>query len=446
MALVIKDRVLETCSSPGTGTVTLLGAVTGYQTFNAAVGNGNTCYYAIADQSGNNWEVGVGTFTAPATLGRTTVLASSNGGSVVNFAIGTQNVFLTYPADKSVTTDTLAYPPAIGATTPNSGAFTTLTATQDSAFTSTGALQISKGTTLQQPGGATTGMLRYNTTTNLFEGYSGSSPSWNAIGGITIADDTTSVSTYYPLFYTATSGVATAIYVSSTKFTFKPSTGELTATVLASPTFAAKSGGGGVISVTAASTASNFSLTLPALNGTLATTADIIPAGSAMLFVQAAAPTGWTISSTHNNKALRIVSSSGGGSGGSVAFSTAFASQTPSGSVSISGGSVNAYTLSTNEISSHSHGAPYSHGAGATNLTSGAGFPNQSPAYGVPASGYTTYQGTFYNFGTGGRTVVTSTGGGASHSHGFTNPTGSFSGNAINLAVQYVDAIICTKN
>lgn len=58
MALVLKDRVLETCTSPGTGTITLLGAVTGYQAF-STVGNGNTCYYAIADQNGANWEVGI---------------------------------------------------------------------------------------------------------------------------------------------------------------------------------------------------------------------------------------------------------------------------------------------------------------------------------------------------------------------------------------------------
>lgn len=303
MALVIKDRVLETCNSPGTGTVTLLGAVTGYQTFNAAVGTGNTCYYAIADQSGNNWEVGIGTFTAPSSLGRTTILASSNGTSVVNFAIGTQNVFLTYPADKAVTTDTLAYPPAIGATTPNSGAFTTLTATQDSAFTSTGALQISKGTTAEQPGGATTGMLRYNTTTNQFEGYSGVSPGWNTLSGITIADDTTSATAYYPLFSTVTSGTATVEYVSSTKFTYKPSTGELTAAILKSTgavtatgaisgasvgvtgavtgdsltvtntataaDFDLKATSGGLISLVPTNTSSNFTMTVPANTSTL---------------------------------------------------------------------------------------------------------------------------------------------------------------------------------
>ena len=102
MALVLKDRVLETCSAPGTGAVTLLGAVTGYQAF-STVGNGNTCYYAIADQSGSNWEVGIGTYaTSGNTLTRTTILSSSNAGSTVNFATGTQNVFLTYPSERSV--------------------------------------------------------------------------------------------------------------------------------------------------------------------------------------------------------------------------------------------------------------------------------------------------------------------------------------------------------
>ena len=106
MAFVVKDRVQETCLSPGTGTVTLLGASTGYQTFSAAIGNGNTTYYAIADQSGANWEVGLGTYSSSGnTLARTTVLASSNAGSLVNFSSGTQNVWVDYPAGKSVYLD-----------------------------------------------------------------------------------------------------------------------------------------------------------------------------------------------------------------------------------------------------------------------------------------------------------------------------------------------------
>lgn len=226
MTLVIKDRVLETCTSPGTGSVTLLGAATGYQSFNAAIGTGNTCYYTIADQNGNNWEVGIGTFTSPATLARTTVLASSTG-SLVNFSTGTQNVFETYPAGKAVTTDTLAYPPAIGGTTPNAGAFTTLTASADSAFNSTGYLQLPKGTTGQQPGSPATGMIRYNTSNNVFEGYSGSSPAWNSLAGVTINNDTTSSASYYPLFAEATSGSTSNVYISNANYLFNPSNGQL---------------------------------------------------------------------------------------------------------------------------------------------------------------------------------------------------------------------------
>jgi len=105
MALVLKDRVKETANAPGTGTVTLLGAVAGYQSF-AVIGNANTVYYCIADQSGSNWEVGIGTYTSSGTtLARNTVLESSNGGSLVNFSTGSQDVFCTYPAEKSVNQD-----------------------------------------------------------------------------------------------------------------------------------------------------------------------------------------------------------------------------------------------------------------------------------------------------------------------------------------------------
>ena len=102
MSLIVADRVQETCSAPGTGAVTLLGAVTGYQTFSAAVGNGNTCYYTIADQSGANWEVGIGAYaTSGNTLTRTTPLSGSSA-TPVNFSSGTQNVFVTYPAEVAV--------------------------------------------------------------------------------------------------------------------------------------------------------------------------------------------------------------------------------------------------------------------------------------------------------------------------------------------------------
>lgn len=110
MAIAVYDRVQETTSTTGTGSVTLLGAVTGYQTF-AVVGNGGQTYYCIADQGGSNWEVGIGTYsTTGPTLARTTVLASSNAGALVSFTAGTKTVFITYPAEKNVTTDTIYTP------------------------------------------------------------------------------------------------------------------------------------------------------------------------------------------------------------------------------------------------------------------------------------------------------------------------------------------------
>src|SRR5210317_36636 len=98
MALIVKDRVKETTTTTGTGTVTLAGASAGFQSF-AAIGNANTTYYAI--KSGNNYEVGLGTYTASGTtLSRDTVLESSNAGSAITLS-GTSDVFCTYPAEKS---------------------------------------------------------------------------------------------------------------------------------------------------------------------------------------------------------------------------------------------------------------------------------------------------------------------------------------------------------
>ena len=104
MALILKDRVKETTAVTSTGTATLLGAVTGYQSF-SVIGNGNTCYYTIAAQTANEWEVGIGTYTSPDQLSRDTVLSSSNSGSLVNFSAGTKDVFVTQPSSKAVYTD-----------------------------------------------------------------------------------------------------------------------------------------------------------------------------------------------------------------------------------------------------------------------------------------------------------------------------------------------------
>jgi hypothetical protein len=105
MALVVKDRVKETTTVTGTGTATLLGAATGFQSF-SAIGNANTTYYTISSNGGSEWEVGIGTYTSSGTtLSRDTVLASSNGGSLVSFSAGTKDVYVVYPAGKAVYQD-----------------------------------------------------------------------------------------------------------------------------------------------------------------------------------------------------------------------------------------------------------------------------------------------------------------------------------------------------
>jgi len=104
MALAIKDRVKETSTTTGTGTYTLAGAVTGFETFTANLSNSDTTYYACTDNT--NFEVGIGTFTSSGTtLARTTILASSNSNSAVNWSSGTRTIFCTYPADKAVYRD-----------------------------------------------------------------------------------------------------------------------------------------------------------------------------------------------------------------------------------------------------------------------------------------------------------------------------------------------------
>lgn len=251
MALVVKDRIQETTTTTGTGTLTLLGAVTGYQSF-SVVGNGNTTYYTIASTS-SEWEVGIGTWATGGTLARTTVLASSNAGSLVSLSAGTKNVFVTYPAGYSVT-----------------------------------------------------------------------------------------------------------------------------------------AGGNGTNSEFAATTA--------------------------ILFYQAAAPTGWTKSTTHDNKALRVVSGTGGGSGGTTAFTSVFANQTPT--ITTSGLSAAATTLTTAMIPSHAHSYTASGGCGNPVSYCGGGLGAYASTTGAQ-------------------------GGGGSHTHTI---SGSATSSAITLNVQYIDTIICTKN
>jgi len=177
------------------------------------------------------------------------------------------------------------------------------------------------------------------------------------------------------------------------------------------------------------------------------------PSGTALLFAQTAAPTGWTKSTTHNNKALRVVSGTAS-SGGTVAFTTAFASQAVSGTNS-------SYALTTTDIPGHTHSFSYSgntgtvsndhaHGiSGNTNLvtsfpqgannTNGAQTASNTNGTQVTFSGTTGGANANHTHSFSGSGTTGSTGSGGGHTHTFT-------GTAINLAVQYVDVIIATKD
>jgi hypothetical protein len=105
MALVVHDRVKEESTTTGTGTLTLTGAVAGFETFSSAIGNTNTTYYTIQNQDvPTEFEVGLGTVGA-GTLSRDTILTSSNSDAAVNFSAGTKDVFCTLPASKAVILD-----------------------------------------------------------------------------------------------------------------------------------------------------------------------------------------------------------------------------------------------------------------------------------------------------------------------------------------------------
>ena len=106
MALVVADRVKETTTSTGTGAISLGGAEPNFRTFSSVLSDADTTYYAIIDDNNLAFEVGLGTYASSGnTITRTTVLASSNSNNAVSFSAGTKDVFLTYPADKSVNRD-----------------------------------------------------------------------------------------------------------------------------------------------------------------------------------------------------------------------------------------------------------------------------------------------------------------------------------------------------
>lgn len=366
MPLVLADRVRETTTTTGTGTITLAGASTGFQSF-SVIGDGNTTYYAIVGQGTSEWEIGIGTYTSSGTtLSRDTVLSSSAGAPTkTNFSSGTKDVFVTYTAARSVNVD--------GTSIDTFG----LGAAQGDILYASGTDNFVR---LAKDANAT----RYlaNTGTN-------NNPAWSQVN--------------------VANGVTGTLPVGN---------GGTGATTLTSNNVILGNGTSAVQFV--APGANGNVLTSNGTTWTSATAGGGFAAGTAMLFVQTAAPTGWTKSTTHNNKALRVVSGTAS-SGGSVAFTTAFASQTPSGTV----GST---TLAESQIPSHRH---------LQNIGDN-GFPQVSNNSTGPTSGTGGRAPTVTTVNTF-TTYTTSTGGGGSHNH-------SFTGTAINLEVQYVDVIVATKD
>ena len=230
-----------------------------------------------------------------------------------------------------------------------------------------------------------------------------------------------------------TGGTGIAVPAGKSMFVYNNGTNVVEAVTASVTPFAVASGGTGLATLTANNVllgngTSNVTFVAPSSNGNVLTSngstwtsaapapgGTVIPAGTVILFYQAAAPTGFTKVTSENNKALRVVSGTGGGTGGSVGFTTAFASQAVTGTVGTSG----ATTLTTAQIPGHTHGVVMG--------LDGTGS--------VPRHASTQY-------GTPNTATSQSTGGGGSHTH----TGGTFTGTAIDLAVQYIDIILCSKD
>ena len=582
MALVLKDRVKETTTTTGTGTLTLLGAATGYQSF-TAIGDGNTCYYAIATTGSAQWEVGIGTYTASGTtLSRDTILDSSTGGGAIDLAAGTKEVFVTYPSEKAVfenasgdvVQNQFTSMNVTGTATINVGTFTTITGA-GSGITSINASNISSGTlandrtTAATANGASTIVARDasgNFTANVITANGSALTALNATAITTGALDNARTSAasangastivardgsgnFSANVITANGSALTALNATAittgtldnarttasdangaSTIVARDASGNFTANVItangsaltalnataittgtlsndrttaasangastiivrdASGNFTANTGtfttvtgaGSGLTSLNASNISSGTVPTARLGSGTadattflrgdqtyaVVSSGTLIPSGTVMIFGQTSAPTGFTKLTDQDDAALRVVSGSAS-TGGSVGFTTAFASKAVTGTVSTSVN--NATATNQNTTATGSVGVSLSAGGSVSSTTLATSqIPAHQHVFRLEAQGVNNTTG---NFNRGNNNLLFSPltnneGGGGSHTHSFTNPTysgsftgtththtqdahnhtasSSFTGTAINLAVKYVDVIRATKD
>jgi hypothetical protein len=258
-------------------------------------------------------------------------------------------------------------------------------------------------------------------------------------GIVTTADTGTVTSTMLADGTIVNSDISATAAIVGTKIS--PDFGSQNVTTTGTATASGFSGSGASLTALNASNLSSgtipdarFPATLPAVSGANLTGIAAFPAGTVMLFAQTAAPTGWTKSTTHDNKALRVVSGSAG-SGGTTAFTSVFASRTPSGTIgnTTDTGTVGSTTLTESQIPSHTH--IERHAA----IASGTVGPNLVGGQGQNPSSPTNFTGNV-------TTAATGSGGSHNHSLSMNAHNHTFTGTALDFAVQYVDVILATKN